>query len=143
MDSLTLCQYPSITWKESMVETNLTDNIFKLTAPYNNPYQETDKRLLFVCSAGLLRSATAANLFAKKGYNTRSCGSTSYALIPFSENLKQWADKIFFVNEENYLDVIRRGFDLETETIQVLNIPDNFEYNNPELITILEREVNV
>jgi len=126
-----------------MVKTTFTQDIFKLTAPYGNPYQGTDKRLLFVCSAGLLRSATAANLFAKKGYNTRSCGSTSYALIPFSENLKQWADKIFFVNEENYKDVIRHGFDLEEETVQILNIPDNFEYNNPDLLKILEKEVNV
>ena len=126
-----------------MVKTTFTQDIFELTAPYGNPYQGTDKRLLFVCSAGLLRSATAANLFAKKGYNTRSCGSASYALIPFSENLKQWADKIFFINEENYKDVIRHGFDLEEETVQILNIPDNFEYNNPDLLKILEKEVNV
>lgn len=126
-----------------MVETNLTAEIFKLTAPYDNPYQGADKRLLFVCSAGLLRSATAANLFAKKGYNTRSCGSAPYALIPFSENLKQWADKIYFVNEENYNAVIRSGFDLEDKKVQVLYIPDNFEYNNPDLIRILEEEVDV
>ena len=56
-----------------------TEEIFELSAPYNNPYQGTDKKLLFVCSAGLLRSATAANLFAKKGYNTRGCGSAEYA----------------------------------------------------------------
>lgn len=126
-----------------MVETNLTTEILKLTAPYDNPYQGTDKRLLFVCSAGLLRSATAANLFAKKGYNTRSCGSAPYALIPFSENLKQWADKIFFVNEENYNAVIQNGFDIENKSIQVLTIPDHFEYNNPDLVKLLEEEVNV
>ncbi|HET8686145.1 MAG TPA: hypothetical protein VFM18_05700, partial [Methanosarcina sp.] len=83
-----------------------TESIFKLTAPYSNPYQGNDKRILFVCSAGILRSATAANLFAKKGHNTRCCGSESYALIPFSENLKAWAHKIFFVNEYNYKSVI-------------------------------------
>lgn len=126
-----------------MVETNLTAEIFKLTAPYDNPYQGTDKRLLFVCSAGLLRSATAANLFAKRGYNTRSCGSAAYALIPFSENLKQWADKIFFVNETNYASVIKSGFDLEGKEVQVLNLPDCFEYNNPDLIKILVDEVDV
>lgn len=119
-----------------------TDAIFKLTTPYANPYQGKDKRLLFVCSAGLLRSATAANLFAKKGYNTRSCGSHPYALIPFSENLRYWADKIIFVNLENKV-VVADKFDLSNKNVQVLNIPDDFEYNNPELIKLLEEQVDV
>jgi hypothetical protein len=42
-------------------------NEIKLSCPYNNPYQGEYFKALFVCSAGLLRSATAANLFAKKG----------------------------------------------------------------------------
>ena len=119
-----------------------TDKIFQLTAPYNNPYQGSYKRLLFVCSAGLLRSATAANLFAKKGFNTRSCGSADYALIPFSENLRQWADKIIFVNQSNHDEVIRHGFDLEGKAVQILDIPDIFEYNNPDLIELLEEQVD-
>lgn len=120
-----------------------TDAIFELTAPYNNPYQGNDKRLLFVCSAGLLRSATAANLFAKKGFNTRSCGSARYALIPFSENLKEWAHKIIFVNPYNRIEVDMRGFDLMGKNVQILHIPDDFEYNDPTLIQMLEEQVNV
>lgn len=122
-----------------------TDALFQLTAPYANPYQGTDKRLLFVCSAGLLRSATAANLFAKKGFNTRSCGSHEYALIPLSINLIAWADQIIFVNKENYLtsvDKFSKSRDL-IEKSQVLKIPDDYEYNNPTLIKLLEEQVNV
>lgn len=118
-----------------------TDKIFQLTAPYNNPYQGTDERWLFVCSAGILRSATAANLFAKKGYNTRSCGSAEYALIPFSENLKQWADRIFFMTDGNQQEVISHGFDLDGEFVTILNIQDDYNYNNPELIKLLEEKV--
>lgn len=124
-----------------------TDLIFQETAPYSNPYQGSDKKLLFVCSAGLLRSATGANLFAKKGYNTRNCGTHSYALIPLSTNLILWADQIFFVNKENYNEACRTFEEYENTLAnmkaksQVLNIPDNYEYNNPELIKYLEEQV--
>lgn len=123
--------------------TNLTNAIYRLTAPYDNPYQGKDKRLLFVCSAGLLRSATAANLYAKKGYNTRCCGTHEYALIPLSENLIAWAHKIIFVNNENY-EAACENFSkskIDRKAV-VLKIQDEYEYNNPELIKLLE-EANV
>jgi len=128
---------------------NMTEKIFELTAPYNNPYQGTDKKLLFVCSAGLLRSATAANLYAKKGYNTRNCGSHEYALIPLSVNLIAWADTIYFVNKENEV-VASQTFKDSTYWGQVmlakskvLDIPDNFSYNDPTLIQHLEEQIGL
>jgi predicted protein tyrosine phosphatase len=125
----------------------LTAEIFKLSAPYDNPYQGKDYRVLFVCSAGLLRSATAANFFARKGYNTRSAGSAPYALVPLSANLIHWAQNIVFVNQENYeqaLNTFDKDPDLYhmiQDKAQVLKIPDNFEYNNPVLISMLEDQV--
>lgn len=48
----------------------------------HNPYQGKDKKVLFVCSAGILRSATAARIYGRK-YNTRCAGTgLDYALIP-------------------------------------------------------------
>lgn len=127
-------------------ETN-TDALFKLTAPYDNPFQGSDPKLLFVCSAGLLRSATGANLYAKKGYNTRNCGTHRYALIPLSANLIAWADHIIFVNEENYSQA-RITFAEEpyrTQSLKkkaiVLDIPDNFSYNDPKLIEHIENQL--
>ena len=125
-----------------------TEEIFELTAPFDNPYQGSDKRLLFVCSAGLLRSATAANLFAKKGANTRSCGSSEYALIPISLNLIAWAEKIYFVKNSNYLEAkyIFKDYKDVLEVLEkksiVLNIDDCYNYNNKELIKQLEEQVN-
>lgn len=126
--------------------TTKTEAIFQLSAPYDNPYQGTDKRLLFVCSAGILRSATGANLYAKKGFNTRNCGTHAYALIPLSANLIMWADKIIFVNKENYLtatDVFKASevFAPLYDKSVVLNIPDDYEYNNPELIKHFEEQL--
>jgi len=111
--------------------------------PYNNFYQGNDKRVLFVCSAGLLRSATAARIYAKK-YNTRAAGSWKHALIPVTDLLLLWADEIVFVNEENYLQC-KIKFDLQGfmdagGIITVLNIPDDYEHMHPELIKEFEHQ---
>lgn len=80
-----------------------TQQIFELSCPFDNPFQGKASRYLFVCSAGLLRAPTAAAVATSLGYNARSCGSSPYALVPISVNLIEWAHRIFFVNEENYL----------------------------------------
>lgn len=101
-----------------------------------NPYQGDDKKVLFVCSAGVLRSATAARLYAPK-YNTRCAGSYDCALIPVSINLLLWADEVVFVNKENYSQVNgNESFSriLEVKNVRVLNIPDNHEHMAPELV---------
>jgi predicted protein tyrosine phosphatase len=114
--------------------------IFRTSAPYNNPYQGNDPRWLFVCSAGLLRSPTAATMAAVGGINARSCGSNlSYALIPCTANLIRWADKIVFMNPANYQEVLSNfeGFPLLISEIHrkslVVDIPDQYEYMDPEL----------
>lgn len=111
-----------------------TEAIFTSKSPYQNAFQGPDKRVLFICSAGILRSATAARIYAKK-YNTRAAGSERYALIPVTEELLLWADEAVFVNEYNHYSVTRK-FDLDTFDckIKVLNIPDDYEHMDPQLI---------
>lgn len=101
-----------------------------------NPYQGNDKKVLFVCSAGILRSATAARMYAKK-YNTRCAGTYDCALIRLTPELVVWADEVVFVNRENYNmacndDDIRHRL-LDT-SLKILNIPDNHEHMAPELV---------
>lgn len=125
---------------------NLTDKIFELSAPYDNPYQGTEKRVLFVCSAGLLRSATAANIYAGMGYNTRAAGSSSYALIPLSANLIAWAQLIVFVNKENHkeaMDVFKNEDNAVDKLVNsiVLDIPDVYEYKHPKLIAAFKTQL--
>ena len=96
-----------------------------------------------MCSAGLLRSATLQNFLIKEyGYNVRNCGTVeSYALIPISEALVEWADEIVFVNQENY-EMVKdelREMDLDYKCI-ILNIPDCFGFNDPELIKICKEQ---
>ena len=109
----------------------------------HNSFQGTTKKVLTVCSAGLLRSATLQNMLIKEyGYNVRNCGTDeSYALIPISEALVLWADEIVFVNKENFNSVR-----VELETLKVihkcyvLNIPDQYAFNDPELIKICKEQ---
>ena len=103
----------------------------------NNASQGETKKVLAVCSAGLLRSATLQNMLIKEyGYNVRNCGTVeSYALIPISEALVCWADEIVFVNTENYNHVLS---DLTKMGVLpkcfVLDIPDMYAFNDPELV---------
>ena len=120
-----------------------TQEIFETTAPYNNEYQGSYHRALFVCSAGILRSATAAAVAANMGMNTRACGSESYALIPLSANLILWADTIYFVNEYNYYGALQQFSDypaLDAELRRkavVWDIEDIYNYRDPKLVQII------
>ena len=120
-----------------------TNQIFKLTAPYKNPYQGNKKRLLFVCSVGMLRSPTAAAVASSLGYNSRSCGSNlSCALIPISVNLIEWADKIIFINPSNYNESIEnfKNFDYDFMIKQksiIWEIDDKYDAFSEELNNLI------
>lgn len=122
---------------------NLTDEIFQLTTPYNNPYQGRNRRWLFVCSAGLLRSPTAAQIASKYAINTRSCGTSTFALIPLSVNLVEWAHKIIFMGQDNYDDALyifddKYYGDMIRRKACVWSIPDKYAYMDPDLIALIE-----
>lgn len=105
-----------------------------------NPYQGDFKKVLCACSAGLLRSPSLAYYLSTLGYNTRACGtSQDYALIPMDDVLIEWADKIVFVNKENY-KYAERDFDLGKKKVVVLDIPDSFAFRDPELMSIIETQ---
>lgn len=117
-----------------------TEVMYESSAPFDNPFQGTDKKVLFVCSAGILRSATGARIYAAK-YNTRAVGSESYALILISSDLLLWADEVVFVNPENHQHVASK-YDLDTfkAKVIILNIPDHYEHMNPELVKHFEEQ---
>lgn len=110
-----------------------TEALLETQSVWNNEFQGDDKKVLFVCSAGILRSATGARMYAKL-YNTRCAGSESYALIPVTADLLLWADEIVFVQPENLQSVAKR-FDLDSFPckVVVLNIPDIYNHNHPSL----------
>lgn len=120
----------------------LSDNIRSCRdGVVRNPYQGSDKKVVFVCSMGILRSATAARIYAHK-YNTRTAGTWHDALVPLNPLLIAWADELVFVNKENYEQFINTIDDdiLADLKIKVLNIPDQYPHMHPELIKAFKQQ---
>jgi len=104
----------------------------------HNKWQGEYKRVLCVCSAGLLRSPTTAFVLSQEpyNYNTRSAGLTQeFALIPVDEVLLEWAEEIVCMNDKQKIELQR----MTGKPVLALNIPDQFEYRNPELIEIIKK----
>lgn len=103
-----------------------------------NPHQGDNKKVLCVCSAGLLRSPTLAWILSNEpfNYNTRAVGTASdYALIVLDEVQLQWADAVVFVDEGNY-QVARYDLAELIDNMEhhVLKIPDVYQFRHPKLV---------
>lgn len=112
-----------------------------------NPYQGTSRKVLCLCSAGLLRSPTAAVVLSQEPYNfnTRAAGvSKDFALVPVDEVLVHWADEIVCVEKSVYNTLMKmHKNDINSGTvIRVLNLPDNFQYRDPELVELIKEQYN-
>ncbi len=117
-------------------------NEFNRIANVNNRFQGKYKRVLCVCSAGLLRSPTAALVLSSApfNFNTRAVGCVSeYALIPVDRVLLSWADEIVCM-ENSHVTVIQNlmeEYQVDTKIV-LLNILDSFEYRNEELQELIK-----
>lgn len=74
-------------------------------------------------------------------FNVRSCGSSiDYALIPISEALVRWADRVLFVNSSCYNETlyVLSSHGVNTDFIEdiaeVMGIPDDFSFGDKEII---------
>lgn len=109
-----------------------------------NPNQGKDIKVLCVCSAGLLRSPTAAKILVNNGFNTRSAGVYDYALIPVDEVLLEWADHIIFMEDQHKEAVLNNKFlreFIKEKSTCVLEIPDMYDYDSPSLNRILTEKL--
>jgi predicted protein tyrosine phosphatase len=94
--------------------------------------------LLFICSKNQWRSPTAELLFKDHPiYKTRSAGTSDKARIRVSQKLIDWADILFLI-ERKHLDIIKQRFQPDKQTIVVLDIEDNYQFNDPELVEMLK-----
>ena len=100
--------------------------------------------LLFICSANKLRSPTAEELYKNfPGYVAKSAGTDSGARQRVTEGLLGWADLIF-VMENSHRAYLRRKFReaIASKRVICLHIPDEYEFNDPELIDLLKAELS-
>jgi len=101
-------------------------------------------KILFVCSRNKWRSLTAERICQKVGgYSVRSAGTEKGARVRVTEGLLGWADLIF-VMEKRHGDRLRSKFpeSLKGKNVICLQIPDNYEYMQPELVEILEAKLS-
>jgi len=100
-------------------------------------------RILFVCSANLQRSPTAEQVFRNLSdeWQTKSAGILpSSGRNPLTQKLIDWADLIL-VMESQHEEYIHNNFESDADKIKVLDIPDIYARNDPELIQELKKKV--
>jgi len=104
----------------------------------NNPNQGDAKKVLCVCSAGLLRSPTLAWILSNDpfNFNTRAVGTSSdYALIVLDDVQLLWADAVVFVDANAFTDArYEHAEQIDNMEHYVLAIPDQYEFKNVTLI---------
>ena len=109
-----------------------------------NRFQGDYKKVLCVCSAGLLRSPTAAFVLSQEpfNYNTRAVGLNSeYALVALDSVHLSWADEIAVMEPwmadevDNRLLKVLGG---KEKRVLCLNVPDKFPYRDPELVKLIK-----
>jgi len=98
--------------------------------------------LLFICTKNQWRSPTAELLFKNHlVHQARSAGTSDKARIKVSQKLVDWADVVFAM-ERKHRDLLKLRFDLAEKIIVVLDIEDNYQFNDPELIAILQERLS-
>ncbi len=100
-------------------------------------------RALFICTQNRLRSPTAEQVFATwPGIETDSAGVGNDADVPLAPEQLAWAE-IVFVMEKAHRNRLSAKFrrHLNGKRIVCLDIPDDYDYMQPELVRLLEKKV--
>ncbi|WP_439627714.1 low molecular weight protein tyrosine phosphatase family protein [Gemmata sp.] len=100
-------------------------------------------RLLFVCARNRLRSPTAERVFAAvAGVEAESAGVAPDADNPVTPELIAWAD-VILVMEATHRAKLTRLFPaaLCGKRVVCLNVPDAYDYMDPELVRLLRDRV--
>ena len=118
--------------------------LFNRVSNSSNHYQGDYKRVLCVCSAGLLRSPTTAVVLSKPpfNYNTRAAGlHKEYALVTVDEVLLRWAQEIVCMTAEQERTLKEKVAEIGKQTpVICLDIPDSFAYRDPKLMKMIKSQ---
>jgi len=101
------------------------------------------QHVLFVCSANLQRSPTAEKVFQNwQGvWESKSAGTMPLRnRRPLTQELIDWAD-VIIVMEPHHARHILTNFQTEHSKIRILEIPDTYYRDDPELIQQLKLKV--
>ena len=96
--------------------------------------------ILFVCSQNRLRSPTAEQVFSSRpDLEVASAGTNNDADNPLTSELVAWAD-VIVVMEKTHRTKVRKRFraSLNGKRLICLDIPDEFAFMDPALVTLLQ-----
>ena len=99
--------------------------------------------ILFACSRNQWRSPTAERVWRDQpGISVRSAGTSAKARRKVSLDDIYWAD-VVCVMEQKHKNRLLAAFPRATRfsRIEVLDIPDDYRYMDPELVEIIEDTV--
>jgi predicted protein tyrosine phosphatase len=103
----------------------------------------TKLRILFVCTANAMRSATAHEMYRHDPrFEVLSAGTDILAEQELNSELLAWADAIV-VMEKHHRQFIRKYYPevYQQKRIVCLYLPDDYLYMEPELIAALRERV--
>ncbi|TFF93130.1 MAG: protein tyrosine phosphatase [Promethearchaeota archaeon] len=93
------------------------------------------KNVLFICSANVDRSPPAEELYRQRrdfDISVKSAGVSSFARKPITDELIEWADLIF-VMEDRHKSAVLKKKPSAKDRIFVLNIEDIYFHGDPIL----------
>jgi predicted protein tyrosine phosphatase len=102
------------------------------------------QRVLFLCRQNRRRSPTAERLFCKRpDLDVRSAGTSADALARVNQQMLDWADRIFIMDEQQRQSLQRRFHGHPAlERLICLDIPDDFVFLQPQLVELLHARVS-
>ena len=99
--------------------------------------------VLFVCSRNRWRSPTAEQVWRRDArVNARSAGTSAGARHPVSADDLAWADVVVVMEDKHRARLLPtfRAL-LAHKPVHVLDIPDDYQYMDPDLIELLRAPV--
>ncbi len=103
----------------------------------------TRPNILVVCGRNKKRSRTAEHIFKNDDrFSIRSAGISPKSDRKISENDLNWAELVFVMETDQRAKIQELYRHIELPTIEVLNIPDDYEFTNDELIEMLSNKIN-
>jgi predicted protein tyrosine phosphatase len=101
-------------------------------------------KLLFICSRNQWRSPTAESIYKnRQDVSVRSAGTEPSARIKLSTKTILWADVIFVMEKKHKERIVQKfANELEDRPIVILDIPDDYQFMDPELVEDIKTKVD-
>lgn len=99
--------------------------------------------ILVVCGKNKRRSRTAEYIFKNdKRFNIHSSGLSPKSERKISEKDLHWANLVFVMEDDHKATIRNLYKSINLPIIEVLGIPDEYEYMDEELIELLKSGIN-